>query len=207
MVAVKAGQVASTIKQPPDQTQAFLIYGPDTGLVSEYGLKLAQTLSQATPEPGDILRLDEADLDSDPDRLPVELRTVSMFGGTKIIRLRFGPKINPDTLADFLDGEPIEGRLIVEAGSLKKTAKLRKLFEASKVAVALPCYADNHQGLESLVDEVLGGAGLSIAADAKGILVSMLGADRALSRNEVEKLALYASGQERITVDDVRAVV
>ncbi len=207
MVAIKAGQVSSTVNRPPDGTQAFLVYGPDTGLVHETGKKLADKLASATDEPGDILRLDETDLDSDPDRLPVELRTVSMFGGAKIIRLRFGPKINPDVLADFLNGEPIEGRLIVEAGDLKKTAKLRKLFEASKCAAALPCYSDTSRGLESLVDDVLNEAGLQISPDAKGILVSLLGADRGLSRNEIEKLALYAADQERISADDVRAVV
>lgn len=207
MVAIKAGQVASTVNRPPEGTQAFLVYGPDTGLVTETGKKLADKLASATTEPGDILRLDEADLDSDPDRLPVELRTVSMFGGAKIVRLRFGPKINPDALADFLDGEPIEGRLIVEAGDLKKTAKLRKLFEASKCAAALPCYSDNSRGLDSLVDEVLRDANLQISPDAKGTLVSLLGADRALSRNEIEKLALYAADQDKITIDDVRAIV
>lgn len=207
MVAIKAGQVASTVNRPPDGTQAFLVYGPDTGLVTETGKKLAEKLAAATTDPGDILRLDEADLDNDPDRLPVELRTVSMFGGAKIVRLRFGPKINPDTLSDFLDGEPIEGRLIVEAGDLKKTAKLRKLFEASKCAAALPCYSDNSRGLESLVDEVMKDAGLQIAPDAKGTLIALLGADRALSRNEIEKLALYAADQDKISIDDVRAVV
>ena len=101
MVAIKAGQVASTVKRPPDGMQAYLIYGPDTGLVNETGRNLAEKLSVATDDPGDILRMDETDLDSDPDRLPVELRTVSMFGGAKIVRLRFGPKINPDALADL----------------------------------------------------------------------------------------------------------
>ena len=39
------------------------------------------------------------------------------------------------------------------------------------------------------------------------MLVSRLGADRAMSRGEVEKLALYAHGKSEITVDDVDLVV
>ena len=38
-------------------------------------------------------------------------------------------------------------------------------------------------------------------------LISRLGADRALSRAEIEKLALYAAGRERIEIEDVEAVV
>ncbi|MEL7544582.1 MAG: DNA polymerase III subunit delta [Pseudomonadota bacterium] len=209
MVAIKTAGVAKAITAPSPDHQAFLIYGPDSGLVSERGKALASVLAAAggSAETADILRLDEEDLSADPDRLAVELRTVSMFGDAKVVRLRFGPRVNPDVLGDFLDGAPIEGRLIVEAGDLKKTAKLRKLFEASKHAAALPCYPDTQRGLDALIDEVLGAANLAIAADAKGVLVAMLGADRALSRNEVEKLALYAEGQERVSIEDVRAVV
>ncbi|HTV38466.1 MAG TPA: DNA polymerase III subunit delta, partial [Xanthobacteraceae bacterium] len=38
-------------------------------------------------------------------------------------------------------------------------------------------------------------------------LIPLLGGDRAASRNEIRKLALYARGQERVGVDDVAAVV
>ena len=40
-------------------------------------------------------------------------------------------------------------------------------------------------------------AGLSIAADARAMLLSLLGGDRLASRNEIRKLALYAQGQGR----------
>jgi len=48
---------------------------------------------------------------------------------------------------------------------------------------------------------------LAIAADARATLVSLLGGDRRASRNEIRKLALYAQGKDRVTLDDVVAVV
>ena len=48
---------------------------------------------------------------------------------------------------------------------------------------------------------------MQIAPDAKRLLVARLGADRAHSRAEVEKLVLYARGKPRIEEADVEAAV
>jgi DNA polymerase-3 subunit delta len=39
------------------------------------------------------------------------------------------------------------------------------------------------------------------------LLIPLLGGDRAASRNEIRKLALYARGQDQVGIDDVTAVV
>jgi DNA polymerase-3 subunit delta len=48
---------------------------------------------------------------------------------------------------------------------------------------------------------------MSITADAREMLVARMGADRALSRGEIDKLALYASGRKQIEASDVEAIV
>ena len=45
------------------------------------------------------------------------------------------------------------------------------------------------------------------AVEARAALVSLIGGDRQASRSEIQKLLLYAHGSERITLDDVLAVV
>ncbi|MEO1651172.1 MAG: DNA polymerase III subunit delta, partial [Pseudomonadota bacterium] len=54
---------------------------------------------------------------------------------------------------------------------------------------------------------IVSDAGQTIAPDARDALIARLGADRALSRNEIEKLTLYATGRHEITVADVDAIV
>ena len=49
--------------------------------------------------------------------------------------------------------------------------------------------------------------GSRIAPEARDLLLARVGADRALSRGEVEKLALYAAGKTEIDVADVEAIV
>jgi DNA polymerase-3 subunit delta len=96
---------------------------------------------------------------------------------------------------------------VIEAGDLAPRHALRQAVESCKFAVALPCYADEGRDLPKLIDEVLGQFKLRADDDARQALIGSLGADRLLSRRELEKLALYAYGQGTVTSDDVDAVL
>jgi len=101
----------------------------------------------------------------------------------------------------------LEGFLIVEAGSLRKGDALLTLFETAAGAAAVACFPDEVRDLESMVGEVLGAAKVQIAPEARKLLIGRLGANRALSRAEVEKLVLYVRGKGRIEEADVEAAV
>ncbi len=58
-----------------------------------------------------------------------------------------------------------------------------------------------------LVERALKDAGLTIEPDAREELIGLLGADRLASRAELDKLALYAQGEGRIGLEDVRAII
>jgi DNA polymerase-3 subunit delta len=207
MVAIKAGQVAQFVKSIEPRITAVLVYGEDAGLVSERARLAAHALAARSDPPGEVLRIEDTDLDADPDRLHTELRTVSMFGGGRVVRTSTSRKINAQFLKPLLEPGAMTGALVVEAGSLRADDAMRKLFEAAGHAAALPCYPDEVRDLDTVVKDMLAEARMQIAPDARQLLVSRLGADRALSRAEIEKLALYAHGKASITVEDVEAVV
>ncbi len=205
MVAVKAYQAEAFLKAVERVPEAVLFFGSDAGLVSERATTLARRLAER--HGGEILRLDDADLEEDPDRIGVELLTISMFGGRKVVRATAGRRINANLLKPLVERGKLEGVLIVEAGSLRPDEALRALFEKAAGAAAVACYPDEARDLESVVSEVLGAAKMEIAPAARKLLISRLGADRALSRAEVEKLTLYARGKARIEEEDVEAAV
>ena len=207
MVSLKAQNVGSFLASANKSSGALLLYGPDAGSVSERALRLAQRLAQAEDPLGEIVRVDDTDLEQNPDRLSIELLTVPMFGGRKIVRAIAGRRINAAALKPLVEGPALAGSLIVEAGDLKPTDAMRALFDKSPAAVAIPCYADEARDLGGMIAEILEAAKLSITPEAHQQLVARLGADRALSRSEVDKLALYAAGKGTIDIDDVEAVV
>lgn len=205
MVAIKAHQAQSFLNPPGPKVPAVLFYGSDAGLVSERAMKLAALV--AARDSGESIRIDDADLDADPDRLAVELQTIPMFGGSKVVRATAGRRITAAALQPLLDGGTLAATLIVEAGNLRPTDALRMLFEKSAQAAAVACYADEAADIEGLIREILKAHGLSITADAREMLVARVGADRVLSRGEIEKLALYAAGKGEIDAADIEAIV
>jgi DNA polymerase-3 subunit delta len=207
MVAVKAHQAEAFLKAPGPSMPAVLFYGTDAGLVSERAAKLAAVVAARDNPPGEIIRMEDADLDSDPDRLAVELQTIPMFGGSKVVRATAGRRITAAALEPFIAGDRLAATLIVEGGNLRPTDTLRTLFEKAPKAAAVACYPDDAHDLETLVRDTLKGHGLAISPEARDLLLTRIGGDRALSRGEIDKLALYASGKSEIDVSDVEAIV
>jgi DNA polymerase-3 subunit delta len=207
MIAIKAHQAAAFMKAPPPQLSAALFFGSDVGLVSERSAALAAALADRETPRGEIMRLDDTELEADPARLEVELQMRPMFSSRRIVRAIAGRRITAQRIEPLLTSGPLEGLLIVEAGNLKTDDRLRRLFETSSGCYAVACYPDSAEDLDDLIDEVLAPYRIAIEADARGLLQSRLGADRALSRAEVEKLALFCLGRPAITLEDVENIV
>jgi DNA polymerase III subunit delta len=211
MVAVKTHQADAFLKgferPAAAAASAVLLYGTDAGLVSERAAALAKRLAERDSSPGEILRLDDTGLEDDPGRITVELQTAPMFGGRKIVRATAGRRITAALLKPLIEAGGLEGFLIVEAGNLRPDDALRGLFEKAPHAAAVACFPDEARDLEGMIREVLAAAKLQILPGARALLVARLGADRGLSRAEVEKLALYAMGKGTIEEGDVEAAV
>lgn len=205
MVAYRASTVPNFMRSPDPACRAILIYGPDAGLVAERAVALAQIFVKRGKGQTEIVRLDDRDLAEDPARLEVELKTTPMFATQSVIRVTAGQRLDVQALKALL-ATPSDNALIVEAGNLRPDSGLRKLFEIHKSAVALPCYSDEKFTL-GVIDAELAEAGLSIDRETRDYLMTRLGADQALSRSEVVKLALYAQGAGRIEPDDIEAIV
>jgi DNA polymerase-3 subunit delta len=211
MVAVKTHQANAFLSALDRVPAAVLFYGSDSGLVSERAASLAKRLAERDTPPGEIIRFDDASLEHDPGRIFVELATVPMFCGRKIVRAIAGRRVSAQHLAPLLAalvaGDTISGCLIVEAGNLRPDDALRALFEKSPAAAAVACFPDEARDLEVVMREAFAPGKIAITPDAKRLLLARLGADRALSRAEIEKLALYAHGKSTIEESDVEAAV
>ena len=207
MVAIKAAEVDGFIARPDPGRPVVLVFGPDAGLVSE---RVNALIKASVDDPGDpfaLARLEGEEVSSDPARLLEEALTIPLFGGRRAVWLKAGGRNIAPAVEALLGAGIAECRVVIEAGDLRRNAPLRNLCERAKNAAALPCYADSEKDRARLIDEELRAAGLTLASDARALLIPLLGGDRAASRNEIQKLTLYARGRAEITVDDVIAVV
>ncbi len=206
MVAVKTAELPSFLKSAASRIDAFLIHGPDAGRVSELAGQAAKQLAASGTPPGEIIRLSDQDLSQTPGRLAAEARSMALFGGRPVIAVKMSPQLTPALFEELLGG-PLAAYVVIEAGNLKRDAKIRQLFEKAKNAAAVVCYGADERSLPQLIREDVKAAGHTIAPDAAQRLAHLLGGDWAVSRSEIAKLVLYAGAEREITVAHVEAVV
>ena len=189
----------------PDRVRAILLHGDDHGLIRERAAEAARAAAGTLDDPFRVAVLGR----EAHDRLEEEATALSLSGGRRVVWVRDGQDGLHSVMARLLGGtgDPAGAALVlIEAAALPARAKLRSLLEAAPDAAAIACYAEEGRALEGSIVRMLEAERIRIDADAVTWLAQHLGADRAASRGEVEKLALYAGDAGRITLDDVQAV-
>lgn len=198
-------RLAGFLKSPDPGIRAALLYGPDAGLVSERAARIARTIC---PDAGDAFRIAELGADvlaRDPARLNDEAASLSLTGGRRLVRVRnAGDAVGATFERFFKDRLPGDAFILVEAGDLPPRSSLRRAFEAAKSAVAIPCYLDGPRELGELAREIFAAHKIAARPEAMQYLIAHLGGDRGVSRQEIEKLALYVG--DGGTVDDAAAL-
>lgn len=206
MVAYKAAQAASFIRKPAADCIAALVYGPEASLVAERARELTKNLAGGQEPAAEVLRLDDRDLSENPDLVAIELQTQSLFATRRIIHVKGERRLKPERLKELFAGN-LDAQLVIEAGNLRPSSPIRKLFEAGKHIAALPCYSDPARDIAPVIDAELQDGGVRISRETRTYLLSRLGKDSSIARSECRKLALYAGQGNEISIEDIDAVV
>ncbi len=207
MVAIKGAEIERVLTRDVAAYSIFLVFGNDVGLVSERVQRLLKAVVDDPADPFQLVRLTGDDLNHDAPRLTDEAGTIPLFGGRRAVLVEGGGGKAVAAAVELFLQAPSSCPVVIEAGALKFDAPLRKAIERSKVGAAIECFPDGEREVAALIDAEVAAAGLTISADAKQLLASLLGADRMASRSEIGKLLLYAHGTQGIEVEDVEAAV
>jgi DNA polymerase-3 subunit delta len=207
MVALKTSDIDAFVAKPSPAQPVVLVFGPDAGLVHERAEKIIQASVEDVRDPFALVRLEGDALASEPSRLVEEAHTIPLFGGRRAVWVKAGSRNFVAAVEAVVAAPPIDCRIVIEAGDLRRSAPLRAVCEKAKSAVTIACYIDNERDLARLIDDEMRAAKLAIDPDARAALASLIGGDRQASRSEIRKLVLYAQGKDRVTLDDVLAIV
>ncbi|MHA1525249.1 MAG: DNA polymerase III subunit delta [Alphaproteobacteria bacterium] len=202
MVAIKGRAISRVLENPRPELTAFLVYGPDHGLVSERASILLNHFADDPADPFCVSRLDEAVLAKAPERLIEELNAMAFGAERRTVLIKTTSDAVGRTVSEAitLDRSAV---LIVEAGELRPASALRKAFEAVGSAAAIPCYLDDSNALSGVIDEILSHSHQTITPEGRQALIARLGSDRIGSRSEIEKLSAYAGPRCQITSTQV----
>ncbi len=208
MAAVDTRRADAYVASPPPGVRLFLVYGNDSGAVTERARRLEQAALQRGG--GDrVQRFGSDELSADPGRIADEAYAASLFGGEPVVALRVldGRHNVLGALEPLIERPPEAAWLIVEAGELAKTSPLRKAFEASPQAASIATFQLERSTLAPFIRSAAEEAGRTIEPAALDLLCETLGGDRLATRSELEKLFLYVGESGPATIADVRAVV
>lgn len=209
MVKAATRDIPRHLKSLDKNFLAALVYGPNEGLVRERVMQLAAQVVADVNDPFNVARLSASGVVSDPARLADEAAAISMLGGRRLVLVEDAGDAVAAALKDVLDNPKGDALIVLAAGDLPARSSLRSLVESSGAALALPCYEDDAQSLETLAQSLAAAAGLRFDADALKYLADHVGGDRRVAKGEIEKLLLYKSSDNnrRITLEDVKAAV
>ena len=185
-------QAAKFVQDPPADTRAILLYGPDQGMVREWGDALVIGCVGDRHDPFRVVDFNADELKTDPTRILDEAAAFSMTGGRRALCVKNAGDEVTAMCEDALAAATTAALIIIQAGDLRPRSRLRRLFEANAHAAAIACYADDDASVAHLIREMLSADKIEIEPDALAFLAARLGSDRQLVRAETAKLALYS---------------
>lgn len=205
---LKAHEVAAFLAAPDPNRAAILIYGTDPMRIADGRARAA--LAIGGPEADQDMRLTRlagADLRKDPAALLDAVKARGFFDGPRVVVVEEASDGMVPALEAALEAwEAGDARIILTAGNLTPRAKLRKLCEGHRSAIAAPIYDAPMSQAE--IATALREAGLGeiprAAQDSLTEIAGML--EPGDFRQLLEKLSLYKRGDPSpLSPEDVRA--
>lgn len=203
-----AGNRAKAYLANPDTAHhAMLLYGPDATQVAARRNEVVRTLLGGDDDPFRLARLENDQIKRDPAALLDEVNGLSFGGGSRVIVLNMATDAATAGLKTALEEIQSGTTLIVTAGVLAASSKLRKLFEGAGNAGAVPLYPLEGTALEAEFSAMLRTLGAPpIDSDARGALALVLsGFQHGEAERFAETLALYTLHDDAVTTEAVSA--
>ena len=152
---------------------------------------------------GELLKYDEHEILGGKDEFLSSLLTKSLFENSKLIIVSRGSDKLTSLIAEVLENEITETKIIIKCSNLEKKSKLRNLFEKEKKIICTPVYEDDSRSLNSVINIFLRDQKFSLSQEIKNILIERSKGDRINLKNELLKLKNLSISKSKLSIDDV----
>lgn len=204
MAALSAREFEKSIAQLAHASQIVVLHGDNVQVKRDLFRLVRKSLAIETDDPFRLVQLDSDIIDADPARLADELGAISMFGGSRLIRVSGTPRQAIAALQLAVAAPDGDWLLLVDTDNLDSPHA--EALKANRV-VLVSCGAEKAGDFHSFVSSEFRRADISLDDGVLELLIPLLGDDRSAARGEVEKLAILVGGASNVTIQDVRDVV
>ena len=204
---ITAKDLPSFVETLPPSIRVVLVYGEDFGQVKELVKTISQSVIENVDDPFALKNITIGSGDESSSSLYDEVTSQSFGFGKTVVSARIGSENISNELKAILEGPSPASLLLLGGGYLPPKSPVRHLLEKSPLAAVIPCYQDSERSLLGLIRTTSQEENVEISKAAEEYLVSRLGADRLVTRQELEKLMLFAKKTKHLSIDDASCLL
>ena len=195
---IKAYELKSLVEKK--KYAAYLIYGQNKGLIREKSQVIIDAYKNDQTE---IIKYENDELISEPEKLTNEFNTFSLTAEKKILHILNTKDNLMETIANTVTDLGSKNLIVFETSELTPRSKLRKFFEKEKHLGVLPCYFDTERDVQELIENSFKKENITISRDIVLLITKHLGNERHIIKNELEKIILYLKDKKEFKTEDI----
>ena len=186
----------------------FLIYGENTGKVSDLSNQLTKKIKFFDSSFNSVLNFDQNDIEANNDILKQNLLCDDLFGGKKIITFNLLNTNAFNKIFAHLDSEKvISTKIIIKCNELEKKNSLRSQFEKNKSLIVIPCYRDSVYEKNFILNKILKNELLDLTSEQKKLISEVDYKDRNIFKQNINKVIIFLKGSPKITTENLKRIL
>ena len=176
----------------------FLLYGQNEGFKNEIIKKIFISKFKEN-----VFRYDEKEILDKKSDFFNGIFSKSFFEENKLFIIsRVTDKLF-DIIEEILEKKISDIKIILNAQTLEKKSKLRKLFEKNEKTICIPVYEDNIQTLNTIAREFFKLNKIPISQEIINLIVERSRGDRRNLNNELGKIEAYMKTNKNINSEEI----
>ena len=178
----------------------FLFYGQNRALKDEL-------INNLLKKDQTKINYEEIEILNKPEIFYSEVFTKSFFETSKLIVIsRSSDKIYK-IIEDILEKNFSDIKIILDADSLEKRSKLRRLFENNKNLICVPFYDDNQATLLKIASNFFVKKNIQLSYQNLNLLVEKSKGDRKNLENELNKIEMFLASKKSINAENLNKLI
>lgn len=193
----------SLLKSPSKNFFAYFLHGLDAGLIDERCQQIALLYSCNLDDPFSVSKLTGKDVQNEPALLSDALNAMTLDSSLRTVILSGTANELSAAVKTNINYLNANSRLIISAKESTNKHSLVSICEKHPKIASIACYPDDEKKVQKLISDILFEHRVDISPKLVKYLSEKLGIDRAINKNEIEKIALFAATTKTITKEEI----